>query len=238
MFMRKLVLFFVLLLACLSSCDDGRIYEKTVIIPQEGFTVKMTGKLSGMGNWPDKYSVVIAGFNGNSDYAIISKAIPLSEADGDEVQITMSGISDEVTTLELCVLNRLRKRIVSYEVLDNISADADTIYMDAGTVDVGMYSTIQTRIFNEKCVACHGRSTSAAANLFLTEGKSYDALVNQASVVDTDILLVKPGSVQESFLHFVLNRNGDTKHDHEDILSVEQNSLVLIDDWIEAGAKR
>lgn len=236
--MKKLILILALLVTMFASCDDGRIYEKTVVVPEEGFTLKLTGNISGISNWPDKYSVVIAGFGENSEYAIISKIIPAPSVDGGSVQVTLSGIGDDVTTLELCVLNRLRKRIVSYKTLDDLTADADTIYMDAGTVDVGMYSTIQDKVFNENCVGCHGRSNFAAKNLFLTDGKSYDALVNRASNVDTEKLLVSPGSAQESFLHFVLNRNGDTQHDHADILSTKTSLLTLIDDWIDGGAKQ
>lgn len=235
--MKKLALFFIPLLWCMAACDDGRIYEKTVVVPQEGLTLKMTGNISGITNWPEKYSVVIAGFSDHSDYAVISKVVPVPAADGGEVQVTMSGIGDEVTSLELCIVNRLRKRIVSYRTIDEITAVSDTVYMDAGTVDVGMYSAIQNQVFNENCVGCHGSSTSAAANLFLTEGRSYAALVNELSVIDEDMLLVKPGNTQESFLHFVLNRNGDTNHDHADILSAKTSLLTLIDDWINDGAQ-
>ena len=44
------------------------------------------------------YSVVVAGFDDESDYAIVSKVVPVSESDNDEIQLTMSGITDEVTT--------------------------------------------------------------------------------------------------------------------------------------------
>ena len=36
----------------------------------------------------------------------------------DEIQLTMSGITDEVTTVELCVINKLRKRIVSLVAME------------------------------------------------------------------------------------------------------------------------
>lgn len=235
--MKRLAFFFIPILYCMAACDDGRIYEKTVVIPQEGLTLKMTGNISGMADWPEKYSVVVAGFSDNSDYAVISKVVPAPATDGGEVLVTMSGIGDEVTSLELCVVNRLRKRIVTYKIIDEMTAVSDTVYMDAGTVDVGMYSAIQNQVFNENCVGCHGRSTSAAAGLFLTEGGSYAALVNEPSAIDEDRLLVSPGNAQESFLHFVLNRNGDTNHDHADILSAKTSLLTLIDDWINNGAK-
>ena len=51
-----------------SSCDDGRIYEEQIVIPQEGLSLKMTGNISNIGDWPSGYSLVVAGFNEGSEY--------------------------------------------------------------------------------------------------------------------------------------------------------------------------
>lgn len=233
--MKRINLFLILCSLILSACDDGRIYEKPIVIPQEGLTVKLTGNVSGIQSWPEKYSIVIAGFNKDSEYAVISKVV--TPAENGDVLMTMSGIKEEVTSLELCVINRLRQRIVSYYTLEDFTATGDTVYMDVNSVNLGMYNTIQATVFDENCVNCHGRSTNAAKDLFLTADKSYDALVNKPSKVDGDMLLVEPENAQESFLHVVLNRNGDTTHDHADILSTKPLLLSLIDDWINDGAK-
>ena len=102
--MKKYILFFFLpvLLIGLHACDEGRIYENAVVATGEGRTVKMTGRISGVDKWSGDYSVVVAGFDDESDYAIVSKVVPASESDNDEIQLTMSGITDEVTTVELC----------------------------------------------------------------------------------------------------------------------------------------
>ena len=107
--MKKYILFFFLpvLLIGLHACDEGRIYENAVVATGEGRTVKMTGRISGVDKWSGDYSVVVAGFDDESDYAIVSKVVPVSESDNDEIQLTMSGITDEVTTVELCVLKSL-----------------------------------------------------------------------------------------------------------------------------------
>lgn len=104
--MKKYILFFFLpvLLIGLHACDEGRIYENAVVATGEGRTVKMTGRISGVDKWSGDYSVVVAGFDDESDYAIVSKVVPASESDNDEIQLTMSGITDEVTTVELCVI--------------------------------------------------------------------------------------------------------------------------------------
>lgn len=58
---------------------------------------------------------------------------------------------------------------------------ADTILMDAGTVDASMYNAIQQKIFNATCTACHGLSATPGGGLNLLEGHSHADLVNRAS---------------------------------------------------------
>ena len=73
--MKKYILFggCLLLLAYITSCDDGRIYEKTETLSEEGRTLKMSGKINGISKWPDGYSVVVAGFSDESEYAVVTK---------------------------------------------------------------------------------------------------------------------------------------------------------------------
>ena len=88
------------------------------------------------------------------------------------------------------------------------------------------------------CAHCHGGSSSAAANLYLTEGKSYEALVNRPSKKVDGMLLVKPGSAQESVLHTLLNTTISSTwgYDHSKEI-VSSPILTLIDDWINNGAQ-
>ena len=212
--MKKYILFggCLLLLAYITSCDDGRIYEKTETLSEEGRTLKMSGKINGISKWPDGYSVVVAGFSDESEYAVV--------------------------TIELCVINKLRKRVISFQSMDDLTAVDDTILMDVGTVNVGMYHGIQEKVFNTTCAHCHGGSSSAAANLYLTEGKSYEALVNRPSKKVDGMLLVKPGSAQESVLHTLLNTTISSTwgYDHSKEI-VSSPILTLIDDWINNGAQ-
>ena len=99
--MKKYILFFFLpvLLIGLHACDEGRIYENAVVATGEGRTVKMTGRISGVDKWSGDYSVVVAGFDDESDYAIVSKVVPASESDNDEIQLTMSGITESALSV-------------------------------------------------------------------------------------------------------------------------------------------
>lgn len=241
--MKKKVLTLALclpLLASLASCDDGRIYEEEIVIPQEGLTVQMQGQVSHIATWPSGYSIVVAGFTDGSEYAVVSKIVPNPSADGGEVTVELSGITDEVSRFEFCVVDRLRRRVHTFYTADVSQAVDNVLTMDVGTQDVGMYGVLQDEVFTPSCASCHGASAGgAAAGLYLTAGQSYAALVNQPSHIQPEQLLVSPGDARQSFLHWVLSRSGDTAHDHEDILDAKRKSVLmnLLDDWIDNGAQ-
>lgn len=219
------------------SCDDGRIYDSSAITATTGRTLHLTATIKGAGNWPDGYRLVTAGFNPTSNYALIAKDV-MPAADG-TVEHTMTQIDEEATTVELCIIDRLRKRIVTYESLDCTGA-ATNIEMNLGELDVSMYPTIQNKIFNTYCIQCHGGSTYAGAGLYLTTGKSYDALVNVQSIKSpAGALLVTPGNAEASFLHTALNTDisSSWRIDHIDIIQFPA-LLTIIDEWINAGAKK
>ena len=55
-------IFFIFLIFPLMSCDDGKIYEESVVIASEGRVLSMSGRITGIDSWPDGYSIVVAGF--------------------------------------------------------------------------------------------------------------------------------------------------------------------------------
>lgn len=233
--MRKYLCILATLTALLVSCDSGPVDESIAYVPQEGRTVKVTGTFSGMDTWPDGYTVAVAGFSQASDYAVVAKNIAVGDG---EVRTVMSGVSGEVTEVEVCVIDRLRVRVATFARADNLNELADdTIRLDVGALDVGMFHTVQQTVFNEDCIACHGMSNEAARGLYLTEGRSYGCLVGKPSSADPGKLLVNPGHSNESFLHLVLHEDGHLSHGHADILSAKPEKLNLIDDWIDNGAQ-
>lgn len=241
--MKKLLLSLLLLCGIVVSCDDGRIYEKEIVIPKEGFTLKLTGSLSGMDSWPSKYSLVLASFNANDEeheYAAKSVAVPTNYNNAGTISFCMDGLKD-VGDLELCVINRLRKRVVSFQKIakDDIVITNDTVYMNVGNLDVDMFKSIQTSIFDAKCISCHGSQGKAPRNLFLTEGKSYSHLVNVQSSSAPEYKLVDPTSASNSLLPIILNEDGILHHAHADILEgrIKSTQITLIKDWIKNGAK-
>lgn len=235
--MRKyLCILAALSLTAFSSCDSGPVDESAAYVPQEGLTVRVTGTFRGMNSWPAGYTVSVAGFGETSDYAVVAKNIAVGQG---EVQTVLSGVSGEVTEVEVCVINRLRVRVATFARVDLQDSELtdDTLRLDVGDLDVGMFTALQQTVFNADCIACHGMSNEAARGLYLTEGRSYDCLVGRPSSACPDCLLVSPGHSGESFLHLVLHEDGYLSHGHTDILSAKSEKLNLIDDWIDNGAQ-
>lgn len=224
----------------MAACDDGTIQEKSYT-SADGRNVRLEGVIEGCGAWDDGYSVNIAGFSENDDYATIAKVIT-PDADG-HVSVLLSGIPETVTSVRLCVLNRLRQLIATFAEVQIASASTrDTVRMDVDTVNAGRFAAIQTAYFNTTCIACHGATGRAAAGLFLTADRSYDALVGAPSTKVTDQQLVVPGDAEGSILFQALTTEltSTWREYHRDLVSeyFELNVLPILRQWIESGAER
>ena len=201
----------------LSACDDGRIYPESST-SVEGKTVVMEGVLEGLDNWASNYRVSIAGFEqADDEYASVSKVITASDIKDGEVYVELSGIKSEIKFVRLSVM------------------------MELGTMNISMHNAIQQSFFNTTCANCHGASNRAAAGLYLTEGKSYQALVDVNSKKVEGRKLVETNNAANSVIHMVLNQQSveGISMDHRDLVSEksEQTILPLIDVWINKGAK-
>ena len=220
------------LLALAASCDDGRLYADRLILPEEGRVVRLTATLDGLETWADGYSVVLAGFGEGSDYAVIAKSV--QAADDGTVDITMSGVAEEVTTLEVCAINRIRKRVATYYELDCSTLADDTLRIDAGRLDVGMFATIQQDIFDRTCTGCHGEGRWRD----LSAGASHATLVGQPSTVFEGRTRVLPGHAAESVLYTILttDESANLATDHQTQFTLSDEQFALIEDWIDGGA--
>ena len=225
--MKKIL---IISLLALSACDDGDIIEN-LSTEHSGKTVKIAASVSRIENWPSGYSVVIAGF-GDSHYADISKNIFPETAD----TLVLKGIGTNVKTVEICVINRLRERVATFYKSDISADNSDEIILEAGAIRADMFNAIQNAIFTPTCAACHGGGKSAAAGLYLSEGNSYDALVNVTSAKATDSSLrVVPGDAGNSFMYKVVTgTDGVLSFDHSNMIT-EEKYVKLIENWITKG---
>lgn len=217
------------------SCDEGDI-ELNDNTETTGRVVKLTASLSGFDTWNSPYSIVLACFSNDDDYAVQQKPLTFDENGTTATTLTLS--SDDVQTIELCVTNRLRQRVISFATLDIGSISGDTIRLDAGTLDIGMYASIQKLVFTNTCARCHGLGNTPAAGLSLAEGKSYANLVNHEAKNPANGMRVVPGDAGNSLLHKVIHgdENSGVPFDHSNMIK-ESSTINLIDNWIKDGAK-
>ena len=242
--MRRIIVISAIItgIITLQGCDEGRLYEDEIPISPEGRTVTLTAQLTGLATWPDpSMYVVLAGFNDNSEYALINKSVPVPQNEGDEVTVQLSGIKENVTRVELCVINRLRRHILAFYTIDEATLTASNeIEVNVGTLNVGMFNTVQERVFNATCVNCHGAATSAAAGLYLTAGRSYESMVNKPSKKLPEMNIVEPGDAANSALYQALSTDvsiTDEWHYNHTAEVVDEGILALIRQWITHGAK-
>ena len=158
----------------------------------------------------------------------------MQAADDGTVDITMSGVAEEVTTLEVCAINRIRKRVATYYELDCSTLSDDTLRIDAGRLDVGMFATIQQDIFDRTCTGCHGEGRW----LDLSAGASHATLVGQPSTVFEGRTRVLPGHAAESVLYTILttDESAGLATDHRTQFTLSDEQFALIEDWIDGGA--
>ncbi len=227
---RKTVLF-LMAGTLMTACDDGKIYDDGLSGPeQEGLTVELSASVTGSGSYGEDYSVAFAAFASGSDYAAVSKGV----GDGD-VSVSISGVPGDVATVELCLLNRLRKRVATFAGVD-VSGHEGKVVLEAGAVDAGMWTVVQREVFDRSCAQCHGGSTGAAAGLNLTAGNSYAALVGVESAMVPGARLVDPGNAAGSVLWRAVatELSDDWRFRHVGIIVPDMQNFIK--DWIDIGA--
>lgn len=235
---KGLIFALISVMVCQTSCDDGLIHEEESTAEHTGYTVKLTGRITGVKTWVSSYNLVLAAFSESSEYAIVQQRIPQTAANG--TTLTIYDVDASANTVELCVTDILRRRVLTLKSMDiTTEADpSDTLTIDVGDIDASMFSAIQMGVFNSTCANCHGGSSSPAANLYLTEGNAYSNLVNVASTRVSEGVRVIPGDAANSVLHKVISPNNAAGlgFSHSGMIA-EEEVLNLIDAWIDGGAK-
>ena len=226
------IIFASAFLGFLSSCDEGRIYNAETVETEHGGSAHFSGIVTGVDTWSQGYTLAFAGFEEGNEYALISKNIDISESDG-RCDVTLSGIPADVTKIELCAIDRLRRRVATFLSAD-YNAQSATLQMSAEMVDMSMSGAIQTAIFNTTCVQCHGGNGHAAAGLELLEGNSFGNLISIPSSKIPGMNRVTSGNSAESELFLILDTDisADWNYDHS-VEVVRQEKLDLIRNWID-----
>ena len=219
-------------LVSLSSCDEGRIYNDDTVQTEDGGTAHFSGIVTGADTWSQGYTLALAGFEDGNEYAFISKNIETAVTDG-KCDITLAGIPGDVTKIELCAVDRLRRRVATFLSAD-YNPQSSPLQINAEAVDMSMSGAIQTEIFNTTCVQCHGGNGHAAAGLDLLAGNSLGNLISVPSRKMPDTDRVMPGNSDKSELFLILSSDvsSDWNYDHS-VEVVRQEKLDLIKNWID-----
>lgn len=240
--MKKNLLFTFFTVLALSACDDGHIIDKQHIDESETYNAVLKGEFDGIDSWQGGYNIVVAGFNEESEYSVIQKTIPDAKDSGTSINIELSNISTECKTIEVCAVNALRAKIVSFYTFNIPDAQRsdDTIHIDAGKIDLRMYSAINKAVFNDdffSCARCHGGS-KPTANLDLSSDNSYSNLVNVQSTCKPDAKRVVPGDADNSILYQAITHGADIRYSHPSLFSEDKRARMvsLIKAWIDNGA--
>ena len=216
----------------LTACDDGKIYPDNSTIESTGFTLTLKGELTGCSQYDGtNFTVALAAFEEDNDFAVVSKNL----FDGTD-DVTVTNVDRKVSTVEICVINKLRKRVftLASETVDGSAAN-DVIF-NVGEVNVSMFKAISSDIFAKTCLQCHGGTGTAAAGLDLSPEKAYADLVNVPSKVVEGEMIVAPGDASASTLwQIVATDISDTwSFDHSNLLTTDRSSFI--ETWINNGA--
>ncbi|MCM1028250.1 MAG: hypothetical protein NC342_05100 [Pseudoflavonifractor sp.] len=208
MILRNLIIFCVVASTLLSSCDDGRIYPPENDIRQEGHTIEIKCRLDGVKDWNatrDYFLSAAAFADDGSGYALVS----LNIAGGNNDALVLTGVPAEASTVKICILDRLRKEVVSLASMEIAGAPsvADTLRLDAGALDVSPLAALQDAVFTPTCSACHGGGAQAAASLsLLTANDTHKNTIGIPAHRATEQapFRVMPGEADSSLLYLAL----------------------------------
>lgn len=234
------LLFLLLVLLMLSACDSGDVHE-VYRRATTGRTALLTGPIDEWEELPEGYNLALAAFGSSSQYALGQRILSSSDVENGRLRVALSELSDTVHTVELCVTNTLRKKVMSLQRLEMASQPPqDTVRLESALRALTAAACLQKGLFDEACIRCHGGGNQSARGLNLTEGHSMAMLVNVPAASHPELLRVAGGNPEESLLHRILAESGqDVLHvNHVEILhklGVDTDVLrTFIDEWIKS----
>nr|WP_302829553.1 hypothetical protein [uncultured Bacteroides sp.] len=228
----KYIMTVCLCLLGVSACDEGKIYPDNTI--DNGRTATITLHFTGLDAWPQKNSMSLVSLGEDSKTPILVKRILEPSSEAEVVTMTLNNLTEETRGIAIAVVTSGMSLVHSYRVFSAGTSD-DALILPETTINVATFGRIQSQVFNQKCVVCHGGSTSLAGDLDLTSEKSYDALFNVKAPHSNDgKSYVTPEDLDNCYLLDVMNHDN-----HVDIFNGAERRevLALIRTWIKAGAE-
>lgn len=215
-----------------AGCDDGKIYPDNSTIEATGFTLTMKGEIAGCTQYDGSgYTVALAAFEEGNEFAVVSKNL---DDGSDDVSVT--NVDRKVSTVEVCIINRLRKRVVTLASENVAEATDNDVIFNVGTLNVSPFSGINHDIFTTTCLQCHGGTETPAAGLDLNPSKAYADIVDVPSTVVEGEKIVAPGDASASTLWQIVatDISESWRFDHSNLLTSDKSSFIEF--WINNGA--
>lgn len=225
----RLISILIFAAALLTACDDGRIYPDDIDVIGEGRTVKVICPMEGVVPWSKAsggYSLALAAFAEGSQYALVTRAVTSAT---DSV-MSLTGVPAEASTVALCVIDRLRKRVAT---IAEAPVDGTVTF---GPADVSPLAVVQKAVLTPTCSACHGGSGHAAAGLSLISAEATRRAtvgIEAHRAIDGAHLRVAPGDPDSSLLYRALTTDisASWAYDHSvEVVNPAMRSLIEI--WI------
>lgn len=216
----------------LSACDEGKIYPDDTV--DNGHTATITLHFTGLDAWPQKNNLSLISLGEDGKTPILVKRILEPSGEAEAVTMTLNNLSGETRSIAVAVVTSGMSLVHSYQAFP-VDASEETLTLPPTTIEVATFSRMQSQVFNQKCVMCHGGSTSLAGDLDLTYGKAYNALLNVKAPHSAESKnYVTPGDLDNCYLLDVMDHDN-----HADIFNGAERRevLALIRTWVKAGAK-
>ena len=221
-----------------AGCDDGRIYPTDSTVATDGLNVTVDCEIIGASGWnlSSDYHLALAAFGTDgSRYATVSSNINASNGSG---RLALSSVPQESATIEVCVLDRLRKRVISFASFELAGApvEGDTVRLSAASpIEADLLSALQSNVFTPTCSACHGGGALPAASLSLMPGQTLGMLVGVDSHLTPAMKRVAPGLPDSSLLYRALTTDLSASWAYDHSVEVVDNDMrALLRLWIES----
>ena len=229
--------YFVMLLFAFAafSCDSGDIYPKE---RDNGSNINVSASFQfiNLEAFPENYKIVFGSFNDESIYPISSKLLTKPSTD-EAVTVSLTNIPEDATYLALYLVQEYSNSKIypffTYPIETSLNEDFE---LSLQKIDLTNFGRVQKQVFSQ-CIQCHGGSDFAAANLHLTDDRSYSELVNITALRNPNKLLVNPYNLQNSYLIDIL-RGEALQNQHSSLSSLKDDDVVLVEEWIKNGAKK
>ena len=226
--MKDFVIFLisVTIIATAVSCSEE---EQT---NENTFEVKATFRFKQTDVWPQHDKIIFGAFGKDTLNPLIYKEISVSEENESSI-VTLNRVP-EGSTIKVCISNPSNQTLFTFFSYGPLNYSS-FVEIPQNEINLLSFSRVQAQVLNN-CTACHGGSSGLpAADLNLMPGLSYNNLVDHPSTYSEKMRIVR-GNADNSFLIDVLRKRQDI-FTHSASNTIEEEDIMLIEHWIEAGAK-